>query len=93
VALRLPTRSLTWAILLLWAASIAITVSMWFDGDRAWTHYLPAAVLTIVVLSWPFALGWRPWEASDRRLRTCPSCGTEWRPADEGTTRCPACGA
>ena len=95
MALRLSTTQVTWVLVGLWLAAVATTVAMVTTSQHPMeaTHYAPAVILTVVLVAWPFALGWRPFTPAAQRLRTCHACGTEWRPADEGTNRCPACGA
>ena len=95
MAVRLSTRQVTWALVILWLAALAVTVGMLVEDRHAMSpvHLAPALILTVILLVWPFALGWRPFTPTHHRLRTCPACGTLWRPADEGGTKCPACGA
>lgn len=93
MAVRLSPRHVTWALVLLWVAAAAFTLPMALQGHADPSHYVPVAVLTIALVSWPFITGWRPFQAPQHRLVTCPECGAQWRPADEGLHACPACGA
>ena len=94
MALRLSSRQVTWTLVALWAVAAVVTGAMVVQ-DHAMdpTHWAPLAVLTVILVAWPFMLGWRPFTPAHKRLRLCPRCGTQWRPSDEGTARCPACGA
>ncbi len=87
----LSTRQVGWTLVALTMAAVALTATMVVSSGHAMdpSHYAPAIILVIITGSWPFVNGWRPGGA---RMRTCGTCGTQWRPNSEGgAMRCPAC--
>jgi hypothetical protein len=90
----LSTREVSWFLVLATVAVLGVTAWEVARGPAGGVVYAPAAAMLAILAAWPFLVGWRPLTPEQKRLRSCNSCGTEWRPADEGGLfRCPACGA
>jgi hypothetical protein len=87
----LSNRQVGYSLLALTAATVGLTVYMAATADHRMdlVHYAPAVALVAMMVAWPFANGWRPWQRSDGH--SCAACGAQWLPG-EGAGACPACG-